>query len=468
MNANNICENKKDYKAIIDKYTSERAFFLYVVLFMVTIPLGELISELIGIVFVTQPFIHMIFGYIGIIMALLRIFRDLQKRDLRISDIFYMTLLFFLFISYIFSHERQITPDRATYEEIMPNFFSYYSLLFAATHIETYKLRKKVLFVFLGLAFFESVICFFQTIGLRIMDSCFDPEMHAADNLSFGLAQHQNFYGGLSVLFFGACVGVLIFYVNKKMFFPTCLLTALVLYGSLSTSARLTWIGNITILFFVPISILIMKNRIQENGVVKRYFIRYIIVLALSVVTVAIIIMTSDKIQGEITQTMREADSVQEFATDTLNPVTDVTPGNGRVYLWKFAFEALPDNWLTGVGPDNLRWCFLNSPRWHEGMWYNDKAHCEYIHIMTTLGIPALINYLLMLIFAAVTAVKNIYNSKEKYQNIITWIFLGMMAGYMTQAMVNSSVINTTMYFWITVGMTMPRFSQRRKFENGG
>ena len=100
-------------------------------------------------------------------------------------------------------------------------------------------------------------------------------------------------------------------------------------------------------------------------------------------------------------------------------------------------------------------------------VWYQDKGHNEYIHILVTQGVPALINYLFLLIFALVTAVKNIVRMEDRKQQILTWIFLSMFTGYAVQALVNSSVINTAMYFWITIGMVMPVWSQKEIFRKG-
>lgn len=448
---------------ILGKYVGEKAFFAYVVCFMIFIPMGEFVSELLGENFITQPIIHTFMGYVGLGMAILWFLLNLPKKNIKPSDIFFLTLLFFLIISYVFSKEREVSANRNFYEETMPNFFAYYSLMFAATHVEDAKYRKRVLGVFIALTLFESIICVFQSAGIRVLDSCFDPQMHASENLSYGLAQHQNFYGALSVLFFGASSGIFVFKVCKKWVVPSGIVAALALYGSLSTSGRLTWLGNGTILIFMIISILIMKKKTLDKETGKKYLIRFGALVAITVVVVGIILVTSDKIQGELKQTNLEMNAEQGEADNPLDPKTNITAGNGRVYLWSFAFEALPDNWLTGVGPDNFRWCFYNSPRWHHPMWYNDKAHNEYIHTMITLGVPALLNYLFMLVFAIVTAIRNIIALKNKDQDIVTWVFLGMMCGYMVQAMVNSSVINIAMYFWVTVGMVMPRFSQRWK-----
>ena len=36
-----------------------------------------------------------------------------------------------------------------------------------------------------------------------------------------------------------------------------------------------------------------------------------------------------------------------------------------------------------------------------------------------------------------------------------------MFAGYAAQALVNSSVVDVAPYFWITLGMTMPKSEQK-------
>ena len=447
-------------KEKLGKYTGEKAFFTYIVSFMLLIPGAELITELIGQPYVSQPLIHSLFGYVGLVLVILWFIVNWGVRKIKPSDIFFWTLVIFALVALICSNDITESTDGYYYEEWISNFFAYFSLMFAATHIESYERRKKILYVFIGLALAESVICLFQSLGIRITDSFYDPKVHAEENLSFGLAQHQNFYGGLSVLFFGACSGLFVLSTKKKLIIPAGMLVGLVLYGSLSTSARLTWIGNTAVVMFLFISLLIMKKKKNINAEYLIKCFRHFGILILIVsATVAVVMLSSDKIQSEIAQ------SAEEFAYDDTGFTGNL--GNSRVMFWKVGFESVPDNWLTGVGLDNFIWCFHNSKTWQEGQGSNHKAHNEYFHILFTEGVPALLNYLVLLIYAVATAIKNIIAVKDKKQDIITWIFLAMFAGYAAQALVNSSVINIAMYFWVTIGMVMPVWSQKEIFRKG-
>ena len=88
-------------------------------------------------------------------------------------------------------------------------------------------------------------------------------------------------------------------------------------------------------------------------------------------------------------------------------------------------------------------------------------AHNEYLHTIVTQGVFAGINYIAMLVYAVVTGVKTVINTENYEKRAITWILLGMFAGYAAQAFVNGSVINVAPYFWIVVGMTMPKCDQK-------
>ena len=69
----------------------------------------------------------------------------------------------------------------------------------------------------------------------------------------------------------------------------------------------------------------------------------------------------------------------------------------------------------------------------------------------------ALINYLAVLIYAAVNAVKRIIKETDDVKRCLHWIFLVIFAAYACQAILNSSVLNVAPYFWIIIGLLTPR-----------
>ena len=130
--------------------------------------------------------------------------------------------------------------------------------------------------------------------------------------------------------------------------------------------------------------------------------------------------------------------------------------GSHRGYIWRYGIQSVPANWLFGVGLDNYKYAFTSNPNWHEGMYYQSKGHNEYLHLMVTQGVPALLNYLAMLIYIISAGVKNVIKNIGENKSYITWIYLGMVTGYMAQAIFNSSVINVAIYFWIALGLVLP------------
>jgi len=100
---------------------------------------------------------------------------------------------------------------------------------------------------------------------------------------------------------------------------------------------------------------------------------------------------------------------------------------------------------------------FVSDPGFKEGMYVQDKGHNEYIHILVTQGIPALINYLALLIYAGVGAVKNILKETSKKKRAICWILLGMFVTYCLQALFNSSIPYVVIHFWLVIGLIAPR-----------
>ena len=416
---------------------------------MLIIPLSELITEIIGYPFVTQPVILQIYGVAGLLMAISGLICKRQDKKYYPSDIFFILLVFFAIVSLLFSKNISNSIYGFDYDELPAHFMAYFSLMFAGTMINDNKLRKNVLITFCIVAALQGVIAFFQTLGIRITDCYFDPEWHARDNLSFGLTQHNNWFAGLSTVFAAAAIGMFVFTSKKKKISYIYLaLAALSIYVSFCTGARIAWVGNAVVILFYIVSLFVMKKKAGGVSNIKSYIASFWVIIAVYVAVILIIALFRDTFLSGFQELMNESSS----GFDRL--------GNNRGYIWRFGLESVSDNWLTGVGLDNYRYAFTSNPHWSVGMFYQDKGHNEYIHTLVTQGVFAAANYILLLVYSFVNGVKNVINTGEDNQRIITWIFLGMFIGYAAQAFFNSSVINVAMYFWIIVGITMPKASQ--------
>lgn len=433
--------------------TTEKFYYYFAVTLIAAIPAGEFITELFQQTYITQPVIVALYGCAGfysIVCFFLKKSRS-GRMELYGSDIFLILLVIFSVISLALSKDIINSLTGFGYDEWIFDFWAYFSLMFAGTMINDMKLRKKVLYVFAAAALFNCTIGFFQSFGLRITDCCHLPEWHNQYNAAFGLTQNCNFFAGLCVLFSALSAGMFIFAGKgrKKLFF--LLFYLLCFYSSIATTTRISWLGNIGIHFFYAISFIVMKSKKYDRAKLKECSLNWCAVLAGSMLILVYFAVFTDVLKSGLSETLADISGNFDFEAF----------GSRRGYVWKFGLEAIPENWAFGVGLDNYSYAFFSNPEWYPGMYYNDKGHNEYLHILVTQGAFAAANYISMLIYACVVGVRTVINTNDEEKRRLTWILLGMFAGYAAQALVNSSLINVAPYFWITVGMTMPKSEQK-------
>ncbi len=118
----------------------------------------------------------------------------------------------------------------------------------------------------------------------------------------------------------------------------------------------------------------------------------------------------------------------------------DGDAGAGRIYIWKESLKLFPQNWAFGIGPENLKYAEIEpAPRVTA-----DKAHNIFIEILVTMGIFALIAFVIFL----VRVIKIPENDDEEV------IFL-MITTYLVQGFFNIDVIMVMPLFWIIMGFSL-------------
>lgn len=447
-----------DRKAsLIDIITSEKFQYYYIAAVMLLVPVCELVTELFGMTYISQPTLLELAGLTGIIQVLCRFAKNIKgEKAYYPSDIFFALLVFFSAIALIFSKDIENSVTGYDYDELPMHFMAYYCLMFAGTQINDKRLRKNILYVFCAVALLQGVVAFFQTFGFRIVDCLFGAESHAKYNIAYGLTHNSNWFAGISCIFCAVSLGMFMFSnkngIRRYIFLA---LGALSFYVSLCTAARIAWVGNICTILFYLISFAVMKRKGYAAELLKERKRRFGVFMLVWTVVLVITVLCRDAVLMGILDFINEGRYIKENdgSLDAL--------GSNRFYIWRYGFESVPDNWLTGVGLDNYRYAFFSNPSWKPGMFYQDKGHNEYIHTLVTQGVFAAVNYISMLVYSAATGVKNVISTKDEEERGITWILLGMFAAYASQAFFNSSVINTAFYFWIIVGLTMPYCKQK-------
>ena len=427
-------------KNILDKIVSEKVMEIYIILSMLAIPSFALMTETFGRPFITQPYVVSAIGYVGVVLASVSIIK--RRESIYLTDIIYFLLIILATLSLVFSKDRVESVIGFAYDEFFAHFLAYFSLMLAATTINDEKRRKRILLAFLAVIVGHSLVAVFQTMDICISPCYLKLDIYKiGEDICWGLTQHPNWYGGLSTLFCACSAGLYLFSENerqRKLFFCINMVS---FYTLLSAEARLAWVGTISYVVFYAISIALTKE--------KRLWKRYGIMLIGMVFVVLFAMLVCGRIIDRLYKTSAELNS-------SINGL-----GSGRVYIWRYALESVPDNWVFGVGLDNLKYAYISNPRYQFGDWLNEKAHNEYIHYLATQGVFQFINYMTLLIYAVVRGVKTVLYTKDKSNKFITWIFLGMFAAYSAQALFNSSVINIAPYFWITIGMCVPHKNQK-------
>lgn len=127
--------------------------------------------------------------------------------------------------------------------------------------------------------------------------------------------------------------------------------------------------------------------------------------------------------------------------------------GSMRIQIWQITLGVIKQKPILGVGTDNLARGIAESntkesiefiEEWNSIF---DKAHNEYLQIMATIGIPALIVYL--------TFIGNILFKKRKkfFNNLSTFAVVNSILCYMVQAFFNISTVGIAPLFWFMLGL---------------
>ncbi len=453
---------------VLARLSSDKVFcYLSMALFL-ALPIVEIITELLGKFKIKvigprppypsyfQPYVVAVFGALLALAVILNVVSRIVngKFKLYVADIFFVTLFIFMLLSMAFSVNPGVFAGGSKYYCERPEIFlCYYCLYYAGTMIEDPKLRKKMLYTYFVVALIQGVVAFLQTFRIEI-HYCLFLYNRASTKAAYGLLQNTNFYGALSLVFVAAVSGLFIFSsvlfksknikYTKWVFFAAALL---LFYTMLASYSRLAWLGFAGMICTYIISFIVMRKSTMDKAKLKKIVTDFLIMCGGFLVVILITTLATNIVTSR----------VKETATDTLARVGDDNFGHGRGRIWRAGINSIPKHWVTGIGLDNYAQAFRELPDWQKGQFIQDKGHNEYIHTLATQGIPALINYLALLVYSVSGVVKAIIGEKDEEKRSILWICLGVVAAYLAQALLSSSVMNVAIYFWIFLGLITPR-----------
>ena len=140
-------------------------------------------------------------------------------------------------------------------------------------------------------------------------------------------------------------------------------------------------------------------------------------------------------------------------STNIIYELREIIHGNirdefatNRIYIWRNALKAYPNNPIIGSGPDTFLYAFPEEAQ----MFYDEKyqnAHNEYVQILICQGIIGLVCYLVFIVGLMIKSIP------KAFKNPMLMAVLAAFAGYCIQAFFNLSIPIVTPMLWVFAGM---------------
>lgn len=499
---------KKKLNEIAELITTERAFYLLIMITMISLPICELLVEQHSRNFEGQPIIVEAAGIMGVVMVVLHLLRNKgPEAKFYFTDILYFLLVVFSGLSLAFSESILASVQGYDYDEWLTHFMAYFSLMYAGTMIEDKRLRKNILKAFIFVLIIQGVIGMLQSFGMEFTNCFYDADAATKYHLAYGLTAHYNWYSALMTLATGCVMGLCVFAKERKSFLLALAGSALGMYVMLATETRLALLSLAVLIVFYPVALLIYSAKNRDKEFAKPAFLHWGALLLLLAALLVLFFFGLGKFKNKLDMTISEMNGTATFSQDVdkqgasnnndsseadsddssaeeeidyyhvglLEEEDDPMNGwpeeekytafdnfaTGRGHIWKFGLACVPDHWAFGVGLDNYRWCFTHAPNLPHDTWTQGKGHNELIHYLVTQGVFQLLTILTLIVYTFIVGIRTTLNAEDREERIISFILVGMVTAYFVQSMFNSSVVNIAPYYWITLGICLTHRNQR-------
>lgn len=366
--------------------------------------------------------------------ALLLIFllANYKKLEIDKKDILLLAFAMIIFISTMLSKDFKISVlgEEKRYEGML-TLFTYILIYFCTKKFLNYKNEKNLLKVFYVIYIPICVLGVLQYY-IKIPNKNLYPIFNKGVCGTFG---NTNFIG--SFLSLGIPIFTILYIIKgKKLSFITSLL---VFFCLIACGARSSWATFAFFVFILLIYLIKMKN--------KEYLKRTVILfVCFALIFTYLFTVKSSFVKTKVKTISNE---VKVATTQGINKKM----GSSRIQIWRITINLIKKYPIFGVGTDNLK----NSL--HRNMTDDyeefikrtnttiDKAHNEYLQIAATLGIPALVIYLVFIVLVLKGKEKQIFNNSNIF------IIYSSIICYLVQAFFNISTIGVAPLFWFALGL---------------
>jgi len=408
-----------------------------------------------------KPKIYAVF-YLVLIMAVIMALKSRYKKknfSADINNISVTLFLIFTILSTFFSdHFFQSIYGRPYRWEGLITYISYVLIFIAAGYfIAKRKFLKSIIKYLFISASILSVYGLLQFYGLDFIKRGPTRENWHRAFATFG---NPNFAASYIAIVLSVSLVLYIYSQKRQQLYKYGFFSSLFFAFLVATSTRSALVG-----FLVSISIFLLYFHDYLRKNLKRLII---------IIMIFIIILGVIDFQQELFYTNRVISLFVEVKTltDAEQEQTYVKVGSGRLAIYKYSLPLLFKNPIFGSGPDTFDTVF---PQMKYNMLRNskksilvDKAHNEYLQIGITLGLPALLFYLLLLAniykngFKALKRLKNQVSELNIYH---TALFMAVIT-YTVTALFNISVVSVAPIFWAVLGLNVALYRMREQSEN--
>ena len=368
------------------------------------------------------------------------------------KDILLLVFLGLVFISTSMSVNirKSIIGEKNRYEGLLM-FITYACIYLCAKNYFKYEKIE----IFLNIMFYVSMAIGILGIAQNYIDypklyPIFNKEINAICS-TFGNA---NFFGSYMSIILPIAISIFIFKGNKKSF----ILSLVMFFNMISSGNRSTWVA-FTVVAIIG-AIYLIKNRKKE------YFKRIAILLVCFILIFVYLIEGFDFLLGNVRTETIVKEKIMAIKKDIKKASKDgITPqmGSHRIAIWRLMIELIKKVPVFGCGVDCIApGLYQYCPKERADFIYNvgvsvDKAHNEYLQIAATIGIPALVIYL---IFIGI-----ILLPKTKYmlKNKVSFIMCVTIISYLVQAFFNISTIGVAPIFWMILGFADNKSIQEKQ-----
>ncbi len=400
--------------------------------------------------------IHQVLTYILPIEIIIYFYKLFTKQiRMNIFDLLVYLLILFGVISTIYAVDPNLALWGSKYRfEGLVQICAYYFLFLNSRFITKKDLVIKIINTLIIIGIIQFIYSFLQVF---VRGNYVYVKYEYVYYRASGFIGHPNMLGSYIVLTLLLALGMYFLHDKHKKFY---LISSILLYTNLILAQSTgPFYGFIVALIFMFVYLFIKKKvNIRQ------------ILISLVVIIVGLISVSSISrlwceakfydhyrddftIVGDIKDTFITIADLFKLEHETnaygINHIEEY--GSNRIWLWTRSLKMVPKYWLHGTGIDNFGITFTKSLDesdrniFYLGGAYFDRAHNEYLQLLVTQGVLALVTYLIFLFMVFWNGVRS--------KDTLVWVLIFSFVGYAVQAFTNISVYNVAPFFYIVMGM---------------